>query len=66
MAMDRAFEEAGAEARYVQVDTRTKRLADGSDFRPINEMGQVPVLRTTSSTATDPAILQYGGSPSGQ
>jgi len=61
MATRIALYEAGAEARYVQVDTRTKRLADGSDFRPINEMGQVPVLRTDDGgwLTENPAILQY-------
>lgn len=40
--------EAGAEAqaRFIKVDPRTKRLvADGTDYRAVNPMGQVPALR---------------------
>lgn len=61
MATRIALYEAGGEARYVQVDTRAKRLADGSDFLPVNEMGQVPVLRTDGGEwlTENPAILQY-------
>src|SRR5512145_3214119 len=33
-------------ARFTQVDTRAKRLADGGDFYAVNPMGQVPALRT--------------------
>jgi glutathione S-transferase len=40
-----AFYEAGAEVRYIQVDTHTKQLAEGGDFYAINALGQVPVLR---------------------
>jgi len=38
--------EAGADARFSQVDTRSKRLADGGDFFAVNPMGQVPALET--------------------
>ncbi|MGF7130200.1 hypothetical protein P3T40_001675 [Paraburkholderia sp. EB58] len=41
-----ALYEAGAHVEYIQVDTRSKRLRDGSDFYPISPLGQVPVLRT--------------------
>ena len=44
MATRIALYEAGATARFHQVDNREKRLADGSDFIAINAMGQVPVL----------------------
>lgn len=56
-----AFYEAGVDASYVQVDTKAKRLADGSDFLPINPMGQVPVLRTESGEilTENTAVLQY-------
>lgn len=53
--------EAGVDVDFVQVDTKSKRLASGADFRPINPMGQVPVLeivpdlRLTENTA----VLQY-------
>ena len=53
--------EAGAEAEYTRVDTRAKRLADGSDFRKINPMGQVPVLATDEGAllTENSAVLQY-------
>ncbi len=61
MATRIALYEAGADADYRQVDTRTKRLADGSDFLPVNQMGQVPVLRTDDGAllTENPAVLQY-------
>jgi len=47
MASRIAFYEAGAAPRFIEVDTRAKRLADGgADYLPINPLGQVPVLRT--------------------
>ena len=50
MATRIALYEAGAAARFHQVDNRQKRLADGSDFLAINGMGQVPVrARATAS-----------------
>jgi glutathione S-transferase len=56
-----ALYEAGAEAAFVQVDTTTKRVADGSDFHAVNAMGQVPVLRTDDGEllTENPAVLQY-------
>ena len=56
-----AFKEAGASASFHQVDPRTKRLADGSDFLAVNPMGQVPVLRTDDGEllTENPAVLQY-------
>jgi glutathione S-transferase len=53
--------EAGAQARFTQVDTRSKRLLDGGDFLAINPLGFVPVLRLPSGeTLTENvAILQY-------
>lgn len=53
---------AGAEARFIQVDTRAGRLlADGSDFRAVNPLGQVPVLRTGEGAllTENGAILQH-------
>ncbi len=52
---------AARDTRYVQVDTRAKRLADGSDFLAINPMGQVPVLRTDDGEllTENSAVLQY-------
>ena len=56
-----ALYEAGAEAEFTRVDTKTKRVADGSDFRAVNAMGQVPVLRTDDGEllTENPAVLQY-------
>ncbi len=53
--------EAGGSAQFTQVDLKTKRLADGTDFRSINPLGQVPVLRTdTGELLTEnPVVLQY-------
>jgi len=39
-----ALYEAGAQARYIQVNMLTKQLAEGGDFFAINALGQVPVL----------------------
>jgi glutathione S-transferase len=61
MATRIAFYEAGINARFIGVDTRSKRLADGSDFLAVNSMGQVPVLRTDAGEllTENPAVLQY-------
>ena len=61
MATRIALYEAGAQAEFRQVDTRAKRLADGSDFLALNAMGQVPVLRTDEGEllTENPAVLQY-------
>lgn len=56
-----ALYEAGADAAYIPVDLRTKRLADGSDFFAVNPMGQVPVLRTDDGMVLteNTAVLQH-------
>ena len=56
-----ALYEAGAPARFHQVDNRAKRLEDGTDFLTINPMGQVPVLRTDNGEllTENPVVLQY-------
>lgn len=56
-----ALYEAGAEARFTQVDTRSKRVSDGSDFLLVAPMGQVPALRTDDGTVLteNTAVLQY-------
>ncbi len=61
MATRIALYEAGATARFHQVDNREKRLADGSDFIAINAMGQVPVLRTDEGEllTENPVVLQF-------
>lgn len=61
MATRIALYEAGAEAGYIYADPRTKRLPDGSDFRSVNPLGLVPVLRTDDGDVLteNAAILQY-------
>ena len=56
-----ALYEAGAQAGFIQVDTKRKRLRDGSDFYPVNPLGQVPVLRTDEGwlLTENTAILPY-------
>jgi glutathione S-transferase len=53
--------EAGGHAGFIQVDTKTKKLRDGSDFYPVNALGQVPVLRTDEGwlLTENTAILPY-------
>ena len=54
---------AAAGTRFTQVDTRAKRLADGSDFYAVNPLGQVPVLRTDEGDllTENTAVLQFVG-----
>lgn len=56
-----ALYEADANARFIEVDTKSKQLRDGSDFYPINPLGQVPVLRTNEGwlLRENTAILPY-------
>ncbi len=58
-----AFYEAGKDIRYTQVDLKTKRLADGTNYFRINPMGQVPALRTDDRKmlTENAAVLQYVG-----
>ena len=61
MATRIAFYEAGLDGGFIAVDTRARRIADGSDFLAVNHMGQVPVLRTDSGEllTENPVVLQY-------
>jgi len=57
-----AFYEAGAAAKYLEVDPKTKVVQnDGSDFRRVNPLGLVPALRTDDGLVLteNAAILQY-------
>jgi glutathione S-transferase len=57
-----ALYEAGAEARYLEVDPKTKIVQnDGSNFYDVNPLGLVPTLRTDDGLVlTENApILQY-------
>ncbi|WP_022720710.1 glutathione binding-like protein [Rhodopseudomonas sp. B29] len=62
MASRIALYEAGGTANFIEIDPPSKTvLADGSDFRAVNPLGLVPVLRTEGGvTLTEnAAILQY-------
>ena len=61
MASRIAFYEAGDAAEFIYVDTDDKRLEDGSDYRDINPMGQVPALVTDEGQliTENVAVLQY-------
>ena len=57
-----ALYEAGAEARYLEVDPKTKVVQhDGSNFYEVNPLGLVPTLRTDDGLVLteNAAILQY-------
>src|SRR3954464_4107691 len=55
-----ALYEAGASARFIQVDSKTKRTDTGEDFRAVNGLGLVPVLELPSGerVAENAAVLQ--------
>jgi glutathione S-transferase len=55
-----ALYEAGAEAVFYRVDSRTKTV-EGQDYRAINPKGQVPALRTFDGEilTENLAVLQY-------
>ena len=56
-----ALREAGLAFDLEKVDLKAKTLADGSDYRPINPKGQVPVLQLDDGSllTEGPAIVQY-------
>ncbi len=53
--------EAGLPFELKKVDTRTKMVADGTDFTQINEKGYVPALELDNGEilTEGPAIVQY-------
>src|SRR5882757_2899629 len=62
MATRIALYEAGADATYLEVDPKTKRVQqDGSDFFKVNPLGLVPTLRTDDGVilTENAAILQH-------
>lgn len=62
MATRIAFYEAGANASYLEVDPKSKRVQhDDSDFLAVNPLGLVPTLRTDDGVilTENAAILQY-------
>ena len=56
-----ALYEAGAEARFIEVDPRTKQTPDGSNFAAIFPLGLVPLLRLDDGSllSENAAVLQY-------
>jgi glutathione S-transferase len=56
-----ALYEANADARYIEVDPKTKRTLDGADYLKIYPLGLVPLLRLDDGSllAENAAILQY-------
>jgi glutathione S-transferase len=61
MATRIALYEAGTDARFIQVDGKTKRTRQGSDYLAINPLGLVPAIRTDEGVVLteNAAILQY-------
>lgn len=61
MASRIALYEAGASARFIEVDSKTKRTLSGDDFFVINPLGLVPAIRTDEGEVLteNAAILQY-------
>jgi glutathione S-transferase len=54
--------EAGADAGFIEVDPKTKRIIDdGSDYREVYPLGMVPAIRTDDGQllTENAAILQY-------
>lgn len=56
-----ALYEAGAEARFIEVDPKTKRTPDGSSFAAVHPLGLVPLLRLDDGSllSENAAVLQY-------
>ncbi len=56
-----ALYEAGADARFIEVDPKSKRTPDGADYREIYPVGLVPLLRLDDGSLLreNAAILQY-------
>ena len=61
MATRIALDEAGAAARFVEVDPFTHRTLDGAELSAIAPLSQVPALRTEDGTVIteNAAVLQY-------
>src|SRR5262249_21171268 len=61
MASRIALYEAGASANFIEADAKSKRTADGADYRSVNTLGLVPALRTNNGTVLleNAAILQF-------
>jgi glutathione S-transferase len=56
-----ALYEAGAEAQFVEVDSKTKKTSDGQNYREVHPLGLVPVLDLGDGNllTENAAILQH-------
>jgi glutathione S-transferase len=56
-----ALYEAGGDARFIEVDPKTKRTLEGADYLKIYPLGLVPLLRLDDGSllSENAAILQY-------
>jgi glutathione S-transferase len=56
-----ALYEAGVEAEFVEVDPKTKKTSDGTDYRTIHPLGLVPALEIDDGVllTENAAILQW-------
>jgi glutathione S-transferase len=56
-----ALYEAQADARFTEVDPKTKRTADGIDYLTVYPLGMVPLIRLDDGSllSENAAILQY-------
>src|SRR5436190_2978176 len=56
-----ALRESGLDFELAKVDTKSKRMDDGRDFRDINPYGYVPALELDDGeiVTEGPAIVQY-------
>jgi glutathione S-transferase len=61
MASRIAFYEADADARFIEVDPKTKRTLDGENYLAVHPFGLVPALRNDDGEVLteNAAILQY-------
>jgi glutathione S-transferase len=61
MASRIALYEANAEAKFREVDPKTKQTLDGEDFFTVNPLGLVPTIRADNGEVLteNAAILQY-------
>jgi glutathione S-transferase len=61
MASRIALYEAGAGARFIAVDPRTKRTSDGVDYHSVNPLGLVPAIRSDEGEilTENAAVLQF-------
>ena len=61
MATRISLYEAGADARFIEIDPKIKRTPEGADYRAVNPLGLVPAMRTDAGEVLteNAAILQY-------